>query len=428
MKCLWVTLADPDPPRNGQFLYSRSLIEGLTSNGVELHAVGLARPRGQHRNGEFSDGVYWWLAPHRWSAEHQPSPRWVSLGSLLPQVAAQTNTPPMRQILQERLAAQSWDAVVFDSICAAWGLSLVLQRYANVRSRPTIVYLSHNHEESVARQIAEDTQLFFKRQFKRYDAMKVRRLERWLVRRADLVTSNSPDDCEKFRPTRPDRRVEFLPPSYSGRRVRQRHISADMPRRAIIVGSFDWIAKRFSLAQFLAVADPLFAAAGIELYVVGSADDAFLSELRPKVRATRFTGRVDDVGRYMDQARLALVPDLLGGFKLKALDYVFNRLPIFAMAGSVPGMPLRDGESIRVFSTHQAMAEGVVQAIDDVDGLNQMQELAYIASANEFDTKVIGANLLRWMSVTDSARPEPLGASPVGTAPWPAGPKIGRPA
>jgi hypothetical protein len=158
---------------------------------------------------------------------------------------------------------------------------------------------------------------------------------------------------------------------------------------------------------------------------VGSADDSFLSELRSKVRATRFTGRVDDVGRYMDEARLALVPDLLGGFKLKALDYVFNRLPIFAMSGAVPGMPLRDGESIQFFASHQALAEGVVQAIDDVDRLNRMHEIAYTASIDQFETTAIGRNLLRWMSLTDSARPEPMAASPVGTAAWPAGPKIG---
>ena len=33
----------------------------------------------------------------------------------------------------------------------------------------------------------------------------------------------------------------------------------------------------------------------------------------------------------MEHARVALVPDELGGFKLKGLDYVFNRLPILAM-------------------------------------------------------------------------------------------------
>ncbi|HEX9461178.1 MAG TPA: glycosyltransferase [Alphaproteobacteria bacterium] len=422
MKCLWVTLADPDPPRNGQFLYSRSLIHGLSSVGMDVHVVGLARPRGQHRSGESSDGVHWWLADHRWSAEHQPSPRWVSLASLLPQLAAQTNTPPLRRLLHEHLADQSWDAVVFDSICIGWALSMVVDHYAGASKRPKLVYLSHNHEETVAKQIADDTRPFLKRQFKRFDAAKVRRLERWLVRRADLVTSNSPDDCEKFRPTRPDRRVEFLPPSYDGRRVTERRITADLPRRAIIVGSFDWVAKRLSLEEFLAVADPLFEAAGVELYVVGSAADSFLRDLRGRVRATRLTGRVDDIGRYMDQARLALVPDLLGGFKLKALDYVFNRLPIFAMAGSVPGMPLLDGESICLFNSHRALAEGVIRAIDDIQLLNRIQNLAYAASSDQFDKAAIGRRLLRAMSLTGSARPEPVVATTIS---WPTAPKVG---
>jgi len=425
MKCLWITLADPDPPRNGQFLYSRGLIHGLTAAGMEVHVVGLTRPRGQHRHGQFADGVYWWLAPHQWSADHQPSPRWVSLASALPQLAAQTNTPPMRRILNERLTGGgSWDAIVFDSICVGWALSVVQQHYATARVRPRLVYLSHNHEQSVAEQIAADTRPFWKRQFKHVDAWKVGRLERWLVRHTDLITSNSPADCEKFRPSRADRRVEFLPPGYGGRRIPSRQIGSQLPRRAIIVGSFDWIAKRTSLEEFLAVADPLFAAAGIELDVVGNADESFLGRLRNKVRATRLTGRVDDIHPYMEQARLALVPDLLGGFKLKALDYVFNRLPIFAIAGSVPGMPLHETESIFLFRDHRSLAEGVIKAIDDLDLLNRAQQAAYTACCDQFDWTNIGQRLMCAMSLVDHSQLTTHRAAPV-TPRWSTTPEVG---
>ncbi len=424
MKCLWITLADPDPPRNGQFLYSRGLIHGLAAAGMEVHVVGLTRPRGEHHHGQFADGVYWWLAPHQWSADHQPSPRWVSLATALPQLAAQTNTPPMRRVLNERLSSTSWDAIIFDSICVGWALSLVTDHYSGARTRPKLVYLSHNHEESVARQIAADTRPFLKRQFKHLDAWKVGRLERWLVHHTDLVTSNSPDDCEKFRPSRLDGRVEFLPPGYAGRRVAARRITDSMPRRAVIVGSFDWIAKRLSLEEFLTVADPLFAAAGVELDVVGAADESFLRRLRQNVRATRLTGRVDDIHHSMAQARLALVPDLLGGFKLKALDYVFNRLPIFAIEGSVPGMPLSPGESIFLFHDHRSLAESVISAIDDLDLLNRAQELAYEACRDQFHWRNIGRSLMRAMSLADSAQFTAHIATPAPPR-WSTAPKVG---
>lgn len=423
MKCLWITLADPDPPRNGQFLYSRVLIEGVRHAEVEIHVVGLARPRGLHRNGEYSDGVHWWLAEHRWSADHQASSRWVGIFSDLPQIAAQAHTPAMRRLIAERLEDGPWDAVVFDSICAGWALSVVLDHYRGAVVRPKLLHLAHNHEESVSRAIAKTTKFGPKRLIKELDALKVARLERWLVRTADVVTSNSPDDCAKFRPRRPDRRVEFLPPAYTGRRVEARTISADLPRRAIIVGSFDWIAKRVSLERFLEVADPLFARAGIELFVVGSAEESFLTRLRSQVTATRLTGRVDYLSHYMDHARVALVPDLLGGFKLKSLDYVFNRLPMMAMAGAVPGTPLVSNESILLFQSHQALAEGVVAVIDDFERLNRIQNQAYAACGDQFDGPVIGRRLVRFMSPEEQPRTRPVAA-----AAWPKIGSVDRPA
>ena len=423
MKCLWITLADPDPPRNGQFLYSRVLIEGVRSAGAEVHVVGLARPRGIHRNGQVAGGVHWWLAEHKWSADHQASSRWVSLLSTLPQLSAQTHTPSMQHLIAERLNAGPWDAVVFDSICGGWALSMVLAHYVGAAARPKLVYLSHNHEETVARAIAKTARPGPKRWVKDIDALKVAHLERWLVHTTDVVTSNSPDDCEKFRPQRSDRRVEFLPPAYTGRRVAAREITPDTPRRAIIVGSFDWIAKRVSLEKFLQVADPLFARAGIELFVVGSAEESFLNRIRGEVAATRLTGRVDDIGHYMDHARLALVPDLLGGFKLKALDYAFNRLPMLAMAGAVPGMPLVPNDGILVFRSHQALAEGVIAVIDDCALLNRIHNQAYAACGDQFDGDVIGRRLARIMSPDGLPR-----ARAVGAAAWSTVGSVDKPA
>ena len=53
--------------------------------------------------------------------------------------------------------------------------------------------------------------------------------------------------------------------------------------------------------------------------------------------ATQFTGTVPDVTRYMDEARIAIVPERNGGgFKLKVLEYVFNRIPSSPCPGRSP--------------------------------------------------------------------------------------------
>ena len=43
MRCLWSTLADPEPKANGQLLYSGGLIQAMASGGAELLVVGLNR-------------------------------------------------------------------------------------------------------------------------------------------------------------------------------------------------------------------------------------------------------------------------------------------------------------------------------------------------------------------------------------------------
>jgi glycosyltransferase involved in cell wall biosynthesis len=397
MKCLWLTLADPDPAMNGQFLYSSGLIHSVAAAGLDLWVVGLSLPEGRHKDGEQTGRIRWRLAPH------QPRSRWSAIRSLFPKLADRTRTRSLRRIVAELLKAGDWDAIVFDSFNLGWALPAVRQRYRN-ENRPRLAYIAHNHEESLARRVAAEERHPLKRLIKRLDAVKLARLERALSRDASLIASNTPEDCAKFSRRWPDKPAEFVPPGYSGERMTARQITSGTPRRAIIVGSFDWLAKRQSLAALLTVADPLFAAAGVELYVVGQAEESFLNGLRKSAPATIFTGRVEDVAAYMSHARLALVPDRTPGFKLKGLDYVFNRLPIFALADSLPGMPLADEDSALFYPNYTRLAEGVVQSIDDLELLNRLQEQAYQACCDQFDWGVIGKQLCS--AIVGTKRPE----------------------
>ena len=64
-----------------------------------------------------------------------------------------------------------------------------------------------------------------------------------------------------------------------------------MPRRAIVVGSFNWPPKRISLERFLAAAAAPLAAAGVGLQFVGEVEDAYVTDLRrryPGVEGTAY--------------------------------------------------------------------------------------------------------------------------------------------
>ena len=392
MRCLWLTLADPEPRHNGQYVYSGGLIDSVAATGSEIEVLGLRRPDSPRSNGARDEHVVWWLPGEPLDPLQS---RWGSLASLLPHTAYRCRTGAMQRVLQQLLERGGWDGIVFDGISVGWALAPVRAFYGDRSDRPRLIYVSHNHEESLRQQVAESQRTFFRRQAVRLDAAKVSRLERDLVDQVDFVTAITPEDLKLYERRRDGKPMGVLTPGYRGRKLSQREITGGVPRRAVIVGSFDWIAKRMNLEEFVEVADPIFAEGGAELVAVGSAEERFLKRLRQRTTASRFTGTVPDVTRYMDEARIAIVPERNGGgFKLKVLEYVFNRIPVFALRGSFAGVPLVHGDSVMLYPDHEALARGVLDTIDDVERLNRLQERAYAACRDRFDWASRGRQIL----------------------------------
>lgn len=389
MRCLWLTWIDPDPEHDGQRIYSGRLIGAMAGAGVDVHVLCAASGRSPRRDGGNEDGVTWHLVRQSFP------PTWTSVASGLPHIAHRSSASSMRARLAALLAAGDWDSIVFDGLGTAWALDPVIASLGGRRRRPRLVYVAHNHEETTRARVADGgSGRPIRAALQRHDADKAGTLERRLVAAVDVVTAITPEDGALFEAQAGRKPVLVLPPGYQGRRLAERRITLDVPRRAIIVGSFDWTAKQTNLREFLAAADPVFAAAGAEIDVVGSGTPQFFDQLRGGLGATRLVGRVDAVTPYLDQARVAVVAERLGGgFKLKVLDYVFNRLPIAALEGSVAGAPLTADASMLTFDDHGGLARGVLTALDDLELLNRLHIAAYDACADRFDWSDRGARL-----------------------------------
>lgn len=361
---LWITPEIADDLSTGALKYSHGLAGAVAESGVEVTMVGIA---GQGANGVRADDLP--ATSVRYEAVDASFRRpWQSLGSSLPNQSFACSAPAVRSRVEHLVEHGAWDVVVIDGLQAAWVTPLLERR----RDAAQMVYLAHNHESSMRRGVADATPWTDPHKpVLELEARKTQRLERRTARLADVVSSITTDDRSRFEADAPDATHVVVSPGWSSTAHVQPVPASERPRRVGILGSFEWHVKQESLRRFLRAADPVFHSAEVELHVAGLVPDEFRIEVEPEMRATRLLGWVDDSAEFLADCRIGVVSESLGGgFKLKALDYVFNSVTLACLTHNIAGLPLAAGESAITAGSEAELARAIVEVIDDVDLLD----------------------------------------------------------
>jgi len=368
LRGLWLAREIPFPPDMGDRIYSGNLAKALTDAGADLTFVGF-KPAGNPPVPR-DWPIKWLIVPGEANSPLR------SLFSVMPLVAAAHATIAYRQTIAS-LAKNEWDFVVLDQYGLGWALPQFLSARVGGNS-PVLIHVAHDHEASVLESLCRGFKgSFVKRIALWQNYLKTRAFEQRIASRVDLVTAITEEDAEKFARDAPRVKILVLKPGYSGVISSRRTITSDTPRRVIMVGSFRWIAKQENLRRFVAIADPIFAENGIEFQVVGLMTPAFAAELTRNAAATRVMGFVDNLEPYFEAARIAVVPETIGGgFKLKFLDYIFGRMPVATLSHAAAGLPKDLLGAMLCCEDLKSLTRGIVDLIDRFAELNAMQETA----------------------------------------------------
>ncbi|MGY9054483.1 MAG: hypothetical protein ACKVGZ_02560 [Alphaproteobacteria bacterium] len=237
---LWLSMANPGARMAGSSTYSGGLMTAAAEASLSITLA------------SFGDG------PPLPRIAMEPLPqanrlRALSLASSLPASVWALAAPAARRRLRAILANRPWAAVVIDHAAMAWAMPLV------EAARLPLVYVSHNHEASIRPAVAYGARPGLKRALMRLDAAKFARLESQLVQAACLVTAITDEDAMLYRHQQPGKSVITLTPGYGGRGSDPpRRITTQTPRRVLLVGRYDWVAKQANLSRWAAKAVPLF--------------------------------------------------------------------------------------------------------------------------------------------------------------------------
>ena len=237
-----------------------------------------------------------------------------------------------------------------------------------------------------------------------FNAWKTAWLERRMLAACDLIVAFTAEDAARFRLQQSGKTVVVIPPGYGGPHARPRDLSLTK-RVILLLGSYRWIAKRSNLQTFLNAAEAPLHEAGIEVRVVGNMTPAYRAWLARRFPHVTIVGRVSEVTSELEGARLGLIVESAGGgFKLKLLDYLFARLPIAALNGSMAGTLLQP-------DVHYIDAEGITELtdkiiarIDDIAYLTELADAAYAACAGGYDWPTRGKQFLHAVALAAAAR------------------------
>jgi glycosyltransferase involved in cell wall biosynthesis len=393
LSILWLARTLPIPLNAGDRIYSAQLASAVARQGARVVFLGLQNPDDHTGSlAQLEPRVHWTLVPGA------PNPRLLGLVSRLPMVGARFATRDYRKVIARELETNDYDAVVLDQYGLSWAASYI-RRIA--RRCPVFVHVSHDFETRVTGQIARN---FAGDPVRKYllerNARKTALAEQHLASACRLLVSLTDEDRAAFEAINPSLSCVVLPPGYAGPKQPPRILDTAVPRRAIIVGSFSWIAKQINLERMLEAASGIFTQHHIELHVVGVIPEPLLSRLRLRFPWVRFRGFVDDLGEEFRDARLALVPEEIGGgFKLKILDYIFSRVPVAAVDAALGGIPEGLKANFIVEQDVTRLLESVANAIDDLDHLDRMQRRAFEIADDLFDWDINGQRLLEGLKL-----------------------------
>ncbi len=381
-RCLWLARAIPLPLNSGDNVYTARLTQALVAAGASVTFMGLASPAARLlRPAEALESrIEWNIVPGR------PNPTVLALASPLPLVAARFGTRNYAHHLKTMLRARHFDVVILDHYAMVWAIDLIKESERN-GARSLIAYIAHNLETEVSADIARNFRgNLFRKAALHANAWKIANAEHSLARAADLIAAHTAEDAKGLARLSPLSAKLVLPPAYHGPRPPDRRIGRATPRRVAIVGNYRWTPKQMNLSSFFEAADPILQNAGVGIDVVGDGPDSFRKAWEARVQATQFHGFVEDLGEFLAARRMGLVVEETGGgFKLKTLDYIFNRVPIAAIRGSIAGLPLTPGLHYLSFESMRELAQGIIAVIDDIERLNSLQQAAYEKCESSFD-------------------------------------------
>ena len=276
---------------------------------------------------------------------------------------------------------------------------------ANLPTRvscPTVLF-THNVEAEIWRRHTETASTWWKRALMRQQWRRMLRFERAAVGRFDLVLAVSDADGRTLQQLYgPLRRPVHVIPTGVDTTYFAPLAAAERPAHLVFTGSMDWLPNEDGMLFFVHDVLPLIRRQepSVTLSIVGRAPTPAVARLAAEA-GIEVTGRVDDVRPHVAAGAVYVVPLRIGGgTRLKIFEAMAMGKPVVSTTIGAEGLPLKDGEHVRIADEPQAFADAVLWLLREPGERARLGRAArdlvaaqydWSAAAREFERALVAA-------------------------------------
>ncbi|HEV6964111.1 glycosyltransferase family 4 protein [Roseateles sp.] len=295
-------------------------------------------------------------------APSPPRPRWQrapDLLSSLPINVAADRTPAALAAVEQALAAERFDVVVFDFVHAA------VLRPRGLEG--ATVCFTHNVEAEIFERHAKTAASAPLRWLWASQAAKMRRFEREALAGFTRVVTVSERDARMFEKNDGLRTARAIPTGVDLDFFSWQAPAAGEPT-VVFTGSMDWEANVDGIRFYIEEVWPRVRAAvpGARLRVVGKNPPASL--VQRNLPGVSFTGFVDDVRDHARDAQAFVIPLRVGGgTRIKAFEAMAMGLPVVSTTIGIEGLDVEDGTHFLRADGAEALAEATLRLLADAE-------------------------------------------------------------
>lgn len=287
----------------------------------------------------------------------------------------------------ERLAAGAdVDVVVCDFLTPAVNLPRRLHA-------PSVLF-QHNVEAEIWRRHAATATNPVARAFFTLQHRRMVRFEAAACRRFDEVIAVSERDAAHFREVYGCPHVSAVPTGVDTEGFRPSGRVGRIAGNVVFTGAMDWMPNVDGIGWFVQEVWPRVRAAvpGATFTIVGRQPVARIRELADAATGVEVTGGVPDVRPYLERASLCVVPLRVGGgTRLKVYEAMGMEVPLVSTAIGAEGLPVRDGEHLRLADSVEATAAACIALLQDPETARAMAARAADYVRREFGWGAVAA-------------------------------------